>query len=109
MLGLAGSWQSAVLRRVTVCVRLPDLPQHLDGQGQGALVALERESLVDPGLAEIAVHDVALNISRDHAVRRTQCSELTMSISDIGPMLLTCMLTSIKVVGPPKFGLSVLS
>ena len=57
MLGLAASCRVA---SVTVCVRLPDLPQHLDGQGQGALVALERESLVDPGLAEVAVHDVAL-------------------------------------------------
>ena len=67
-------WQSAVWRSATVCVRLPDLPQHLDGQRQGALVALEGESLVDPGLAEVAVHDVALwwvsIICRDGA----QCS-----------------------------------
>ena len=44
----------------TVCVGLPDLPQHLDGERQGVLVALEGEPLVHPGLAEVAVHDVAL-------------------------------------------------
>ena len=56
---------------LTVGVGLPNFAQHFYRERQGAFIAFKGESLVDPGLAEIAVHDVALNISGDHAVRRT--------------------------------------
>ena len=46
-----------------VRVRLPDLPQHDDAQSQVvAGAARESQPAVDPRLAEVAVHGVALQL-----------------------------------------------
>ena len=62
------------------------------------LVTLKWESLVYPWLSEVAVHDVALQDVCE-AVHGKD-GVLTISISEIGPMLRTCMLTSMRRDGP---------
>ena len=45
-----------------VSVRLPDLPQHLDAQGQRLLPG-KREAFVHPRLTEVAVHRITLKLN----------------------------------------------
>ena len=109
---------------LTIGIRFPYFAEHFNWQSQGSFIALKWESLVHPGLTEIAVHDVTLNNNCQttsqkiisHLIKlNLQVGRgrrlgpicylpgrlgLTMSISDIGPIDLTCMFTSISSEGP---------
>ena len=53
---------------LTISVGFPYFAEHLNWQSQRPLVAFKWESPVHPGLAEITVHDVTLNVKRPFIV-----------------------------------------
>ena len=90
-------------------VWFPDLLQHLHIQAElvdiyvvgGHLQPLKREPGVAPVLAEVTVHGVVLENGTLFFQILCSTSALTMSTSDIGPMLRIRILT-FTLVGPEK-------